>query len=118
MNKKAYLIFLVLFTYSLASVAQIEQNLLPIKLNGKSGLINRQGDIVIEPRYDAIETRFEEGYALVRIEDRTGVVDISGAEIIPVQYDHIKFLGDDYFGVYNQGLAGVIDKNNTQIIPI
>jgi len=117
-NKKAYLFFLVLFTFSLASVAQLEQNLLPIKLNGKSGLINRQGDIVIKPRYDAIETRFEEGYALVRIEDRTGVVDISGAEIIPVQYDHIKFLGDDYFGVYNQGLAGVIDKNNTQIIPI
>ena len=90
--------------------------------NCKWGLINMTNDIVIEPQFDYIST-FEHSFAIVgqaeNIEDtpveyfldnrdyyskmKYGLVDTFGEIVLPVEYDYIRRLDNDYFLVQCKG---------------
>ena len=60
--------------------------------NGKFGIINVKGDIIIEPKYDYI-SNFQQGFSLVNIESgydkHWGVINSKGKEIISPELNHI-----------------------------
>jgi hypothetical protein len=57
-----------------------------VKLNGKYGFVDLQGNEVIPLKYDLVG-EFREGRAWVRLNGEHGFVDEEGNEVIPLKYD-------------------------------
>lgn len=83
---------------------------------GKYGVINRDGDMVIDPKYDAIEYLENPNYVRVTLGGRCGVLRVDGLTIIPIQYDYIGDMSEDIIIVGNSGRYGCYDKLGNQII--
>ncbi|RNA69951.1 WG repeat-containing protein [Alteribacter keqinensis] len=64
----------------------------------KAGYVNEQGNVVIEPQF-AIALPFENGRAVVNMSDGLknlyGLIDQTGAFVIPPEYNDIRLLGSD-----------------------
>ena len=56
--------------------------------NGKSGMIDIKGKVIIPNEYDAID-KFDHGLALTIRNGKSGVIDIQGNVIIPNEFDKI-----------------------------
>ncbi len=69
--------------------------------NGKYGLIDKEGKVVVEPlTYDTI-CDFEEQIAMVRVGNNYGVINRSGILVIPVEYNEISVIKDGYIRASN-----------------
>lgn len=117
------------------SICQLKaQNVTTFEANGRTGLKNEQGVIIVQPKYLSIG-EFIEGLAVVSTmkdweneesygSNFYGFIDITGKEVIPLIYESAKD--------FNQGLAivsltikekgdkdffGFIDKTGKEIIP-
>ena len=92
-----------------------EENVLLIKKDGKYGLINFDGDKILDTNYDKIYTLKGIKNSLITEKDgRKGLVDHIGQEIVENKYDEIKSLGEDtklYIVKSNNkyGISGILD---------
>lgn len=91
---------------------------------GKVGVINAKGEVIIAPKYDAIEYVVSSKFFRTRKDMKQGVVDINGKEIIPAKYNFVQTLFKDeennktYFFVGIDGENGVIDENDKIILDL
>lgn len=91
---------------------------------GKVGMINTKGEVVIAPKYDAIEYVVLSKFFRTRKDGKQGVIDINGKEIIPAKYNFVQTLFKDeennktYFFVGIDGKNGVVDENDTVILDL
>lgn len=70
---------------------RIENNVLKYKKNDLYGLIDLDGNIIVEANYDEISSlSYKPGNILVKKDDKYGVIDIAGNEIIEVKYANIS----------------------------
>jgi hypothetical protein len=94
----------VIQTYSFPYVGNYGEGLLPFKKSneGKSGYINEQGKIVIEPQFSNGEA-FIDGRAIVSLaennNDRYGVIDRTGHFVIKPNYNQIVYLDEGRFAI-------------------
>lgn len=73
-----------------------EKNVLKFEKNGKYGLINLEGKLLLEPEYDEIYSlRGIEGSLITVKDKKQGIVDATGTVIVPNNYLEIKSLGKD-----------------------
>ena len=73
-----------------------EKYVLKFQKDGKYGLINYDGEIVLEPDYNSIESlKYKPGELLVKKDDKYGVVTSNGKEKIKIEYDSI--IGDEFY---------------------
>ena len=72
--------------------------LLPVKMGGKFGYIDRDGKMVVNPQFDEA-SRFVQGRALISVGAKYGYIDESGKLAINPQFDR----ADGFF----EGLAAV-----------
>ncbi len=96
MNKKKVMYFPILtffgitfFTFiSLFSQEILKETdpLFPILRNDKFGFVNREGKMVIEPRFDGANY-FSEGLSCVKIGKKYGFIDKTGKFVIQPKYD-------------------------------
>ncbi len=94
-----------------------------IKYGGKYGFIDKQGQIVIKPRFDDAKD-FSEGLARVRIGDSSrgkwGFIDRQGEFVIAPQFDHAENFSEGLAivrtGDFRSGKYGFIDKNGIYVI--
>jgi hypothetical protein len=112
---------------SLFSFAQFEaSNLLPIKIEQKWGLIDENGNIVMEPKYDLIGTRFGSqrlvnsrlapAYVTVQLGNKIGLVNIRGTEVLAPLFDEvIESFADSIFTVKNDGKLLVVNSQGETI---
>jgi len=87
------------------------------------GYVNESGKLVIDAtdKYSGLND-FNGGYAIVAMNDKVGVIDKSGKEVIPLKYDGIS--NNDLGHLYENGITsvkvgqkwGVVDKNGNEII--
>lgn len=63
-----------------------QHGLCGVGINGKYGFINKQGDWVIEPKYDSISF-FSEGMCRVGVNGKYGFIDHTGYQAIEPKYD-------------------------------
>lgn len=91
-----------------------EKNLLKYKQNGKWGLIDLNGNIVVKPEYEEIEgLSCKEGELLVKKDGKYGVINNKGVELIKNKYDYIS--GDEYYTENkNYKFSGYIVGEKTQ----
>ena len=57
-------------------------------IGGLWGFVNRNGEIVINPKYDYV-FNFSEGIAAVKVGDKYGFIDTIGVLIVPCEYDEV-----------------------------
>lgn len=104
--------FLFLFVSNLGA-----QQFFPIKKDKKWGLMNVQGDIAIEPIYDAIGEFKQYGYAVMQRAGRVGLLGVNGGEIISPKYDDIKVLDSLLVAVMDEAQWMVINLQEEVILP-
>ncbi len=91
--------------------------------NNRVGYMNRQGRIVIQPKFDNVG-RFSEGLAWVVIDKKLGYIDKTGKVKIPLRFDDSLFASR--MGDFDGGLAkvclggkcGYIDRTGKTVIPL
>jgi hypothetical protein len=122
-----------------------DDKLFPVSNNGKYGFINRQGELVILPKYDYVYNFYQGlGYVSIRDNqarekqgykrdtygvydgnfhkdssayDKWGVIDTKGNWIIKPEFNFIKEFSDGLAFALKEGKGGFIDKTGNFVIP-
>lgn len=91
-----------------------------VRANGKWGLLNPNGKIVLEARFDRIQ-RFQNSDAFFRVEaqGKTGVANTAGEMVIFPFFDAIPayFSNADLFVVTKEGRQSVYDRRRQRFVP-
>ncbi|MBI5219942.1 MAG: WG repeat-containing protein [Bacteroidia bacterium] len=96
--------------------ARFDDNLIWTYKDGKKGMIDKSGTIIIPNEYDEI-TDFKDGAAWTYKDGQKGMIDISGKVIIPNIYDEITAFKNGYAWIYVDGKKGRISKDGKVVIP-
>lgn len=97
--------------FHISGLRQLE----PIKIEGKFGYKNKQGEIVIEPKYDEA-WHFSEGLAPVRIGKHWGYINEKGDAVSEFIFDRIFPLEKGTAQFVLNGKSGFVDSTGTIII--
>ncbi|MBS1792275.1 MAG: WG repeat-containing protein [Acidobacteria bacterium] len=96
------------------------ENLAAVQLNGKWGFVDKKGDMKIPCRFSDFGY-FLRGQAVVCLNGKgtgsCGIIDNTGKEMIPLEYDNIYEFWEDLAAVQKNRKWGFIDKNNVLVIP-
>ena len=89
------------------------------KENEKWGFVNKNGNIVVEAKYDKVTEFNEYGFAGVKLDEKWGVINSKGEEVLTPTYtlnEEIEpyFIGTYYRVQYGFGEFYYTDLNNTQ----
>ncbi len=98
-----------------------EDSALRVLKNGKWGLIDLDGNTVLEAEYDEITSlKSVDDNLLVKKDGKVGVVNNIGQIIVPIEYSDVKLLKEGYKNEYaivdENGNTGVISTSGTIIM--
>lgn len=74
-------------------------------------------EFFIKARYEYAD-RFSSGAAIVMDEDRWGLIDKAGKELLPMQYDGVLRMQDGFAAVEKDGLCGFVNRAGKLTIPM
>lgn len=108
-------------TVNYDGISDFHEGLAFFKKDEKLGIINKKGDIVLEPTYECEQEIsgyfFSEGLALIQKDGKYGFIDKKGEEIIPCSYETAFHFKDGLASVKKGGKYGFINKNGETVIP-
>lgn len=85
--------------------------------DGKWGMLNRQGEWTVEPKYDSWKQDLQIGMYLVSVDGKQGCVDEGGAERIPVRYDAISYEGElGLVGIHAGDKVGLLTREGRLVL--
>ena len=98
-----------------------EENVLKVQKDGKWGMINYEGNIILNTEYDSIQALPGiENAMLVEKDGKYGIADNTGRLLLDVAYTEITNLGktnrDGYIVRDHTGLYGIVDNSNNVIL--
>ena len=93
-----------------------KNGLASVKLDGKWGFIDKNGDFVIKPIYEKTKGFYKDGFAAVKIDNKWGLIDSKGVWIMKPQYDDFDSYLDGMGCVEINKKWGYINKNGDVII--
>ena len=82
------------------------------------GLINRKGEIVVPIIYDGLEVGLEGGYCVVTRNNKLGMVNAEGKEIVTPQYEYLDAPVEGLFRVGKDEKYGIINIKGEIVIPV
>lgn len=89
-------------------VQPFREDLLPLKIGGSYGFVDRRGRIAIQPRYDMVGG-FHEGLDTVRLLNKKwGCIDHSGRVVVPARFEAPV--------IFSEGVAMVFDGEACRFI--
>lgn len=94
-----------------------------IRKNGLVGVASEDFSVLIKPAYRYIEYD-KLGYFKFSNTDKpyddnlTTLYDTSGRQLLPMEYQAIKCLGDNLFAVKKNNLWGVVNHQNQAVVPL
>ncbi len=92
------------------------QQLFPVKIDQKWGLMNCKGEIVRQPVYDAISEFESWGMAVMQRQGGVGLLSPEGEELIPPLYQDIKVLHPRLISVMQDDQWMVVDLKGKTIL--
>ncbi len=101
------------FCYALTSYSQAY---FPVKIQNRWGLIDSEGHLVVEPRYEAIGSFKQFGYAVMQRGGRVGLMNQNGEEVVSPAYDDLKVLDSVLVAVLEDRQWKVIDLDGNTIL--
>lgn len=111
MRKSILLIFLF---FSIADL--FAQQLYPVRINKKWGLINGEGKLTLAAKYDGIGDFKSFGYAVMQRNGGVGLLDKTGREIVSPKYKDIKVLDSLLVAVMENGEWMVLNMKGKVIL--
>ena len=84
--------------------------------NGNLGLIDKNGNWVVEPEYDEIWAPHKSGYRVIVKDSKHGVLDSTGTIVYPAEYGYISILPDG-FVLTKSGKQWQVDFEGNTIQP-
>ena len=87
----------------------------PVKIEGKWGLIDAKGELVLSPIYDVVGD-YDENYAVVQQGGKTGLIDITGKVIISPEYVDVSILDSILFVVFDGKKHAVMNVDGRTIL--
>jgi len=105
-------------------VSHFQEGLAAVVENGKWGLIDKTGQVVLPIIYDSIGHNidhyiFHDGMTAVSLDGKWGAIDTSGQLVIPLMYDYIDEFHDGIaIAVLPDDKRGLIDKTGTAVVPL
>lgn len=101
------------------TLSKINLLLIPIKIEGKYGFIDKDANLIIKTLFDKYRGNFESENSLIRVclDGKWGVINTKGNFIIPAEYSSM-FISDDnkLFTVTKEYKTGVIDIKNNIVV--
>lgn len=97
-----------------ASVIKMDADRNPLAM----GLINRKGEIVVPIIYDGLEVGLAGGYCVVTKNNKLGMVNAEGKEIVTPQYEYIDAPIEGLFRVGKDDKYGIMNIKGEIIIPV
>ncbi|MBN1126901.1 MAG: WG repeat-containing protein [Sedimentisphaerales bacterium] len=91
------------------------ENYKSISFDGKQGFIDKEGNIVIKPRFDTV-TYFSEGLAAVQKNQKWGYIDNMDAVVIELKYEDAGEFSEDLAYVQLKDKYGFINKAGECVI--
>ena len=94
-----------------------------VEVDGKYGIIDLQGEWVIEPKYDYIGYKIEyfsdidQTLVEVKSQNKYGIINIRGEEIIPCKYEYLGKYSEGYIPARKDGKWGFITIEDKVAIP-
>lgn len=85
---------------------------------GKYGLVSRYGDIIIETKFDFLEMLQNQSFVKATIDGKTGILDVSGKVVVPMEYDYVGRMSEDMIVVCKDGKFGCFDKDGSLVVPL
>ena len=96
--------------------AVISDSLFLIEFNGKKGISDAEGSIVLEPEYDGITNLSEDNIILIK-DEKFGNFNSSSNKLITPKFSSvIQPIGESYFKVITGNLYEIIDEGGNQIL--
>lgn len=86
--------------------------------HGLYGVLDREGNVVIEPKYEQLELLQNPYYAKASLNDRYGVIDVTGKVVVPIEYDYVGRMNEDVIIVMKDGKYGCFDKTGNIVVPV
>ena len=107
-------------SYTYHSVQQFEDCISSVTKNNKIGFINKSGKVVIDFLYDESDdfAHFNNGLCVVMLDEKMGLVDLSGKLVVPCEMDVVanekgnifKFEKNSKIAYYNSATRSYIWK--------
>lgn len=110
-NLIRYLSLLLLLFSSLPGArAQVERLRLPFSEDGRYGMIDSTGRVIIPPKYAALGNP-NEGLIPAREHGYYGYIDLNGQEVLPACYDYAEAFTSGRAKIYRGGVPALIDRS-------
>ncbi len=74
------------------------------KQNGKYGFVDKNGNVVVDYKYDDATEQNEDGYAGIKLDGKWGSIDKQGKVVVEPTYDLEEYLQIDFIGKWHKGL--------------
>lgn len=88
-----------------------------IRNGGRCGIINRQGEITVIPKYEQLEMLDNTNFFRFSRNGKFGVIDGLGNVIVPAEYDYIGRMSEDIIVAKKGRLYGCFDATGQEIVP-
>ncbi len=123
MKAKLFILTIALIVAGVDAIAQTNDVTSPdvkeaFHENGKVGLKDSDGTILVPALYDYVITSFSEGVTQAGLKGKWGFVDKTGKEVIPLMYEDATKFSEGVASVKLNGKWGVIDASGQEVIPI
>ncbi len=100
------------------SFSSFKDNLSVFKLQDKSGVVQDDGKVILQPLYDSIFIAGKHLLAMKRNKgDNWTMFDLKGDSITRIPYQNIKKPQEGYFPIKRNGSWGFINEKGEEIIP-
>ncbi len=96
-------------------ISEYQEGAALIKVDGKFGLINRQGYEICQPIYDDIRL-FNNGYAAVNKNGKWTFVNKQGKRLTPLRYDWVGGFNEGLAAVMIDGQWGLINEQGFEVV--
>ena len=97
-----------------------DNNVIKVKKDGKYGIVDNEGKIVIQPQYADIDVLGKDnktGFIVKNENGKYGIVDYSNTTILEAKYDTIeKVYGNDMYVVTVNGKQKLVKKDGTDVL--
>lgn len=93
-----------------------QKALFPVKMQGKWGLIDSVGSLVVQPKYERIGMFDSFGIAIVQQHDLLGAIDRYGREQQACNYDLLEHLGRGFYSAKKHHKWQVIGKEGKVVL--
>ena len=90
-------------------------NLVTVKKDGKYGIINLNGKLIIDFNFDFIEL-LEDGYYIYKQKGKFGISNINNNFFVKPKYDNIEEFNDGYAIVKHKSKYGIINDEGKEIL--